>query len=754
MFNPKKIASKVEKASIQLIEKSPFNKNGSPIFKPGFVITEHSVNQCDQAVAHLNHSSIIEFYGDGKHKLKRGYTPDEVRWIRNERNMCRASFKYWATRYAYIIDWESNESKVKFNLAQEVILNTFSDMEAEELAILIQVLKARQAGVTTLSELIMLWLAMFRPMTNVLVASSRPDKSEEMVKKMDFCYRKQPYWLVPKIVTNNDTQIGFDDQNSFINIRHGAMLSGMGRGGTMTGFHLSEVTEYTNPDEAIDGALLRAVHDNPGLVGIFESTGAGRSGWYYDKWQFNKEYWPKRQSRLCPVFLPWYISTDIYPSPSWIKGHPIPADWEALDITKSHARRANDYVQSGENSIVTSIMGDGWVMPPEQMYFWEVTRQEYAASKKLNIFYQEMCADDKEAFQSQNSSVFSPDLLYELHENCPRPYGVYGLQAPTSEVPRVLQPDERDIDPNSPSINISCQWNSNQPKHGYKLVPLLHRGSAPFNPLGKIIMYEPPLPGESYALGTDCGLGIGQDRSVIQVLRKGSPKGPIEQVLEFASADINSFNLWPFNLAIGTLYSTRVGGQLRQAKQVIEDAAGGQNVYNELKKRGWREFHSRISYDKRRTIETPSNSQLWNTNNHTRPLLYDMLLDAINNGWLVINSPELIEELANLEIDMDKLRIAAAAGKKDDRVMGIAIPLFSLHALDTKYRDRWITRPTPNSPAERKYASYSEGSQGSAKLEEDTNTRDNYTYQVVKKTDPDAAHLAVGGPILWTPDPE
>lgn len=729
MFNPNKIQRKLDLANISLVERSPIGESGRPLFSPAFRLIRHSISEVQQANEYLG-------------AVKRPYKDDEIRWIWNEQAICQCDFRYWATRYGYIVDWSGNLVRFSPNLPQEMILDIFSEMEGKEIAILVMILKARQEGVTTLSELILLWISMFRPWNISLVASSRPDKSAEMSKKMEICYQNQPTWLVPSVETYKAGEyIGFDKQNSSIHIRHGAMMSGLGRGSTPTAFHLSEVAEFLNPDEAIDAALLRAAHDNPNLFGVLESTGAGKSGWWYDKWQFSVQNWPIHQSRLCPIFLPWYILRDLYPTSTWLKAHPIEPNWEIPDLVKSHAGRAKDYVCSGNNHIITKALGSNWEMPPEQMWFWWLTRKEYAAEKKLHLFYQELCADDKEAFQSSNSSIFDQELLFELHEKTPIPVGVYGISAPQAEIPVQFQPPERDIDRSRAYIDIKAAWNPIQPPHEYRLYPLLHRGPAPFDPYGKIIMYERPEDGEVYGIGTDTGYGVGEDRSVLEGIRKGSHSRPAGQVFEFACADMNSQNLWPINLALGTYYSTYVNGRRRQARQVIEGAANGENVYLELRKRGWNNFHNWVRTDRKQMIESKANRQLWYTTTWSRPLMMDMLLDAINSGWLKVNSPWLVDEMGDLEMVWEKQKIMAAAGKHDDRIMALGIVLYSLHFLETKHLDTWISRQAQEGRTPETFAKYSPGAQGNIKSDVSPDATSSYNYKVVNPYDWEDAEL-------------
>ena len=734
MFSPIKVASKYDLLSLDLIRKSPFDEHGRPLFKPGFHLQEHSIHQVEQANEHLDRVKV----------RGRKFNVEEIRWIRNERACCSASFLYWATRYAWIVDIEGKLVRFVPNLPQTIILDQLSRMEDDEVAMLIQVLKARQEGVTTLAELILLWRTMFQSYTNSLVASSRPDKSAEMVEKMEICYQNQPFWLVPKIesVTAGEF-IGFDKQNSRIHIRHGAMLSGLGRSFTVTTFHLAELAEYLNPKEAIDASLLKGAHDSPWLLGILEGTGKTRSGWWYNKWNFSVEHWPLGESRLCPVFLPWYLMGDLYPTKTWLRGHKI--RWQKPedipDLVRKHATKAAEYVQSGENKIVTEALGSDWTMPIEQQWWWWVTRMEHESDKTLNNFYRELCANAEEAFQSDNSAIFGPEVIEVFRNNTRIPEGVYGIKASQAEVPVTMQVREADIDPNHPPIAIHSTWGTGA-SHDYHLYPLLHRGTAPFSPEGKIVLYELPKPGYEYILGTDTGYGLGADSSVIQGLRKGDALRNDEQVFEFASPQLNSYTLWPFNLALGTLYSVRFKDKLRQARQVIEGAANGENVHLELKKRGWNHFHNWVRYDKKKIQEFKANRELWYTTSWSRPLLMDMLLDALNNGWLNINSPWFINEMSELEvIEAGRQKIAAAIGQHDDRIMAMGMALFSAHALETRGRDGWAARRVREGSDIPVYAKYTPGSQGKVTQEYYDSPEPSYRYRVVRNGDQDYEEL-------------
>jgi hypothetical protein len=742
LFNRTIIDENIEKANIHLIQTSPFNERGRPIFQPGFSLQYHSVSQVAQANAHFDELLCEEgekgVEWDGM-QLERPLNAEETRWVINERTLCRLDFEYWATRYAFIIDYEGRLVRFNPNVAQKMALDAFSELNGEGVAMLYQFLKARRLGVTTLTELIVFWMATSFPRTLALVASSRPEKSAEMAEIIIRTSQNLPYWLIPRLtgyhgVSEGSGVFDYARQNSKIQIRHGAQMSGLGRGGSPKIFHISEICEISNAEDLIEASLLRAVIDTPETFGILESTALGRNNYWYKKWTDNVAKWPMRRCRMCPQFLPWYVGTDIYPAPAWTKAHPIPKNHEFDSRTLNHARRAKEYVQSGNNPLVTKFLGSNWEMPPEQMYFWEITRAESESLNNLHTFYAELCGDDQEAFQNANISIYNIETLEAYRNNCRMPVGVYGLQAPQTEVPVELQPLDMDIDRRRPYIDIHADWNPTGKSHDYRLVPLLHRGSlGSFNPDGKIIMYEKPEQYAKYGIGTDTGFGLGKDRSAIEVLRAGDNERNDEQVLEFASPYVNSFNLWPFNLAIGTLYSYIQNGMRRQPRQVIEMAANGENVQHELRKRGWREFHPWLRYNKKKLVEAKATGWGWWTVPWSRRMMMDMFLDATMNGWLDINSPWFVDEMADLELELETQKLKASDGKKDDRIMALGIVLFSIHVNETKAKDGWTSREKRSGEESApQYARYGEGEQGTAPAYpgESNGRLDSYIYRV------------------------
>lgn len=647
--------------------------------KLGIRLRRHPLAFVERSVAHLD--ALMQ--DDGT--LRRPLTPDERAFIRNERLVCKMDYLYWASRYARIKHFSENRLVPYVpNVAQQIMNDIRAEMEEEGIALFIQQLKARQLGATTDTEMCIAHRVQFHTHVEAVVASSRPEKSEEMSNKMVLCWQNQPWWLLPRETASRaGSLIEFGELHSAVSIQHGAQLTGIARGRTPNVVHLSELCEYENPEELVDASLLRAVHHSPSTFFVMESTALGIGNWWHDTWLVSKEGWPSRTSDFRPIFLPWFVGSDIYPDDIWLKAHPIPPNWQPSEVALAHAQRCREFVQ--RNDLLRRHLGFNWSLPRRQLWWWEVERNISLKKRQLSKFYMETPADDVEAFQNTNPSVFEPETIELLHKDTHSPLAVFGFRGSPDHFPLAIQPDLRQIDPEAPILPVRAQCSqAYRPVHA-DLVPLKFQGYSGYNEMGKLFVWELPEEGSEYGVGVDTSEGVGQDRSVIQVIRKATLDGrPPAQVAEFASPRLNSLDLFPFVFTVGQFYSTRRrDGGLARPRMVIECRWNGENVQVELQKHGWPNFHKWTRYHKTKYNLAQERNLGWYSNAWSRPMMMDYFIKALRDQMFMAPSPFLVAELSTLEIDEAGQTIKALHGRHDDRVMACGIVYFSLHILET-----------------------------------------------------------------------
>ena len=617
-------------------------------------------------------------------KLDRKLTLEEQRLVISERTLCRWDARYYWTHY-YKISHMSTADLILFepNIAQNIIIDTWADRELRDLHIMQIHLKARQVGDTTLWQAAIAHRVQFHSNTRAVIGSSRPEKSLAMVDKAMTAWTHVPWYLRPRMTRYKAGElIDFGVLHSSINIQHGAKVkSGVARGETPLIGHFSECAEYLNPTEDIDSAVLFAMHPNPATLLGLESTAKGQGNWWHLKWSQARDNWGVHPTQLQPVFIPWYVAKDIYPTETWLRDNVVPSGWKPSARTERHAKKAVDYVQN--TPLLQKYLGSTWNMPISQQWYWESTRSQYEREKILNKFYQELCADDTEAFQHEGASVFDAELIMRYNDLVNAPISVYGLRSSVSdEIRAELQPDVRQIDPNKPPIKIDAVREGS--KTTYTLVPLRLDGyPMQFNPTGKILIWEHPQDSVEYGMGVDTAQGIGLDRSVCEVIRKATLTKVPRQCAEFASEWVSASDLFPYAHCLAKLYSRKdPDGNIRQPKIVVETNNGGDACQLALRKAGWGNMHPWIRYDKKVIDASKANFLGAVTSNWSRDLILGHLIKALRDGHIDIDSRWFITEMQELVKDVDRARIAAILGGHDDRFMAMAWIYLSMHILE------------------------------------------------------------------------
>ncbi len=636
----------------------------------GTKLVYHSVEACDQAAGHLEEIRKRTERDEGPEAVPQ-YDQEESRWIANERALCSLDYLYFATRYGYIL---AEEEMIHYrpNVAQLIANDARAELEDLGWSVLMMFLKARQVGITTDAQMCMAQKTMSQPHTVALTGSSDKDRSSEMVVKYRAIYDQLPPWLRPKITANRTgTRMAFDELNSRLIVQHGAQKFDIGRGNTPTAFHLSECASYLNAEDLIDAGLMPAIHDSPRILGILESTGEGPYGWWYDTWEHCKKTYWKGGGRFRPIFLPWFVAKDFCPTPTWLLQHKVPEGWRPDGVVRGHAERAAKFVRASD--LLRRYYPENWRMPIEQMWFWWVNREEYRAKKRLDRFMHEYAADDLEAFAPSGDSVFDIDTLSVYGTNCREPVGVYGFRAHASLIPGRLQADETDRDTTRAILDVGP----------YQLVPVRWEGWQTSNPLGKLLIFQWPERGEEYGFGVDTGDGIGQDNTVLEGYRKGTPFRVGEQICELACNYVNANDFAPMCHCVGLFYQ---GPQGRQPKMVIETGLNGESTQLEMKKLGWSNFHMWVRYDRKRIDQAGATRMGFVTNRWSRPMVIDYLVKALRDGDLEINSPEFVKEMQALHRDEGMQAARAEYGKHDDRFMALGIVFLSMHILELSGR--------------------------------------------------------------------
>ncbi len=682
MYSQSKIAARIARASATL----------------GFPVAPHPVHEIDQFEDHLRTRGKYLYDDHGVPVGTHNLTPDEILWMANEQAMVQCDHLYALTRYAWVKDEENLIGHFQLRTPQKILFDVISEMEAQGLPIEIMILKARQLGMSTLVELLLMLRVVFGYGVNAVVASAEVEKSGLMARMLFLAYDRLPVWLRPRATAraeeSDPKKLVFGSLNTVLSVQHGGkMKGGIAQGWTPTLYHISEVALFPNPEVQIDEGLFRAVHPSASVFGVLESTGAGDAGWWPDTWHYSKSNWATRSCRLRPLFLPWFCGVEIYPKPDWVHAHPVPYGFyeRRLPDTRAHVAKAEAYVAARPE--IQRYLGTRWSMPLAQQWFWEVGHEEAKSKGRESLWYQAMAGDDIEALQRSAESIFGHDTIVEVDERRKRNYTIYGLTGQSIEANH--EPSTGEIDYAKPRIPVKYSSNKGD-VYRWELIPLLHdehqlevwqrTNTEAFKEYanGKLIVFHPPLAGVDYSVGIDTSNGIGSDSTVISVTAIGQRGGPDTQVAEFRSQYVSHVEAYAFAMVTCAYYASLMDQVAHREPLVAAEQlrSVGDTCQLQMRKMGYSRFHRFIRYDKMRIDKGASNQLGWMTTGWSRPLLIGGFIHSLTNGWYILNSPWTLHECAHFEQHLTstgKPKPEHADGECDDGIFAAAISTFIAH---------------------------------------------------------------------------
>ena len=574
------------------------------------------------------------------------------RWVRNEQFLCFCDADYFLTRYGH---FEAHEEVLRFQyrIAQRIMHSIMGWCEDQGIAIQLFILKARQVGISTGVALFFLHRLLFRTNSYAVMASVKHDQSDRLKAILDSCWKRLPFWLVPpktsKVTKNTKWANG-----SVLSIQSGSQKIGIAQGWAPTAVHLSELSDYQNPEKTIDEGLLPACHQYPSLFMVMEGTGGGDDSWQAKKWNYYEENL-NAGGRFRPIFIPPACATDLYPLPDWVRGHPIPTNWRPMIETERMRQTATLYVRSTD--YLTAALGSQWEMTREFMWYWECGYKEAVSTRTEKTFISQLASTPKEAMQGKFDRAFSDDVIHVITEERNRDYQAYAITGKTIMVGSDNEPYEPPLDSVDQTLpRIPITWTGRDDNRYYwELVPLKpFDDSMDLNCHDKLLVFQPPEKGvtKSISIGIDNAHGLGmpnEDRGVLCGLQNQYGAERSRQACEFSSVSVNSAQMARIAACVGAWYEPFIEDP-RGPKFCIEQVKGpGDDCQNQLKIMGFMWHHGMIFYDKSGMPDpTRASKDGFYTSRWSRSMMLDKLMEGVNGKWIEVNSPLLIRELAKL----------------------------------------------------------------------------------------------------------
>lgn len=441
--------------------------------------------------------------------------------------------------------------------------------------------------------------------------------------------------------------------------------------------HISELATWDYPEQ-LDGSLMPGVPVNPDSLVIFESTAESAGDWWHRHWLACEEGVSPRDFEN--LFIPWCVEPAKYSLPP-------PDDWTPSDETQRVARTIErDSAQ---------WIGSPLTLSRPQLYWYETTRAYYTRKHQLHQLFKEFPSNPHECFQYAGRSIFTWDELERIDQQAKKVIDVWAVE-PSREIAelRQMRPDDPPPDRRPPAprtTRITPREATGQPVppgYGFRRLPAPELAELPSLRHSVLAIIEyPRVRGErKYVLGVDVGDGLGQDYSVISVIRQPTMDEPAEEVAQYVSNTVRPSHLAFVCDAIGRYY---VDGEGLEALAAIELNNHGATVQDLLQLHlGYSNFYVWEVVDAADPKARYTRRIGWATTSRTRPILLEKFHDAVTTldpltqlPDFRLHSPITRGELRHFVTQGLLGEAEHAAGQHDDAIFASAIGFYVAHRL-------------------------------------------------------------------------
>lgn len=314
----------------------------------------------------------------------------------------------------------------KLNYPQRLLLARYEKMRKKRVPIRLVLLKTRQWGGSTFTQLYMKWIQDFKHpdgWSSVILAQT--NGTSKRIKAMyRIAVERQAGWTLDRegvrfkmnpfegsqndfIVTDGKDEI----RNSTISIASFENFESL-RGANFHMAHYSEVSSWNktpeHDPEAVIAAVSGGILENPDNMEVFESTGKGMSGFFYELCQ---DAMNNDESAFDFLFIPCYLTEN---DRMEVKDKVEFAEW--LWIHKNSPENPPGYRESGQFFWRLWMLG----APFEAINWYRNTRNKHMSHASMAT---EAPVDPVDAFKNSGKMVFDQyniDEMQRLYKREPK----------------------------------------------------------------------------------------------------------------------------------------------------------------------------------------------------------------------------------------------------------------------------------------------------------------------------------------------
>lgn len=370
--------------------------------------------------------------------------PNDDDFIKVSRTLIRLRFKhdfpFWTATLVYIHNKDAGKD-VLFRLwyPQRILVSRFEAKRKAGKPIRLILLKARQWGGSTTTQLYMAWLQFFHKKgLNSLIIAHQGTASDEIKDMFDLMIKKHPVEFLHRLgevySENEPKLVGVGKSGSTHRVPQRECKIKVGtaerpngcRGGAYSLVHLSEVglwqkTEGKSPEDIVRSACS-GILAKPYTMIVMESTANGTGNFFHREYSAAAD--PKVKSQYEALFIAWF-QIEHYSLP-FNSAEELRAFAKQLWENRNNAYTPSNREESGR--YLWSLWERGASLEAIHWYIYE-----RAGKNDFAVMAAEFPSDDVEAFVHSGTMVFDKYLVKRFEPFCREPKFVGEVYADADE---------------------------------------------------------------------------------------------------------------------------------------------------------------------------------------------------------------------------------------------------------------------------------------------------------------------------------
>ena len=562
-------------------------------------------------------------------------------WLQFCLKRIRHDFEYWARTMTTISDkGKGRDTAFTLNRPQRVYLKALENLRLQEKPIDIILLKARQWGGSTLTQLYMLWIQLVHKRNwNSVICGDIEKQSSIVAGMLTKVISRYPQWATEGRKLTISPYQGAQKTRviSWSNSRYSlgsAQKPDSLRSEDISMAHLTEVglwkaTQGRKPEDLVQ-SIFGSIASGPYTMKVIESTAKGVGNFFHRTWTDAVE----QRNNFTPVFIPWFL-IDLYSKP--------------LDKANygSLIESMNEYEQE--------LFRLGATL--EAIAWYREKRRELPDEWRL---FSEFPSTANEAFQSTGRRVFKISYTNEARKNCCQPTFVGDI--------------------------MECRGENGEKKKS-RFVESTPGERESGNNLSVWLMPESGCDlRDRYVVTVDVGgTGNKSDYSCIVVAdRIAMLSGGVPEIVACWHGHIEHDQLAWKAVEIARAYNNAL--LVIESNTLETEGTEGNNfeyILNEIAGE-YSNLYCRTS----QTEIRQGRPRRWgfHTNSSTKPMVINFLIKALRDGLYIERCLQTTYELDLYEFKENGKEMGAIEGNHDDRVMATAILIWVCynHPLPTR----------------------------------------------------------------------